>query len=80
MQEIHQSATDLVSRIIAHDEIIGNPLETSDNTCIIPVAKFNYTEITLYTVEVDNEDAKVIKKEKETNKDKILEIIKKSFS
>ena len=75
----HQLATDLISRLVTHNDIVGNPMKVDGNICIIPVSNFNFSEITLYTVEVSDEKPKITKEEKVTEKEQIDEIIMKCF-
>lgn len=77
--EFQQVATDLVSRIITHNDMVGNPTEADVNMCVVPVANFNFSEITLYTVEMVDEKPKITNQKKVVEKQKIDEITMKAF-
>jgi len=79
MLTLHQAAIDLVSRMVTHNDMVGNPTETNDSVCVVPVANFNFSEITMFTVEVVDEKLKITKEEKVVEKSKIDEITIKAF-
>ncbi|HNZ86778.1 MAG TPA: hypothetical protein PLD95_04270 [bacterium] len=76
---LHQKATELISRAVTHNDFVGNPTKTNEDMCIIPVANFNFSEITLYTVEMINGKPKITEEEQIVDKQQIDEIIKKCF-
>ena len=79
MLTLHQAANDLISRMISHNDIVGNPLETDDKKCIIPVANFNFSEIILYTVEAVDDKLKITEKEKVVEQQKIDNLTIRAF-
>ncbi|MDD4290074.1 MAG: hypothetical protein PHH83_02230 [Patescibacteria group bacterium] len=80
MLALHQTATDIVSRVVAHTDIVGNPMGVEKTICVIPVANFNFSEITLYTVEIKKGRPTITRQERVVEREKINTIKLEAFN